>query len=827
MNRFLRRPLATALVLAVAAVTLRPALADDLDEATARRGIEAALTKAPETDVPALWQLSRSLAEAGKQGIPALREAATSAKSGPRLAIGRALVLLEDTTKGLEVLVGIAGDAAAAPPVRVAALRVIEREGEEDQAEWLEEAIDAEHEPAVKMGMAKALWRLGTPAKAKGKAVMVEFLKSTDVERREEGALALGEIGAADEAKPILFEMRGEPTERGRSASFLLELLDREAIEEAGLRQPSAGPAVGEPAAPARSWPLLDEIRQILEQTYVSPEKLGAADLEDGAAEGFTKKLDPHSQYLAPEDNAKLLESLDQTYGGVGAYVQNDPDNAQRFTISRPIWGGPIYKAGLRAGDMILAVDGEPTQGKTVEECVRLLKGPAGSNVVVSVMRPGWTEKQDFTLTRANITIPTIAYDVLPGDIGVIEILAFGEETAREVRQILAEFAKRGVKGLVVDVRFNGGGYLRAAVDVASEFLPKGKVVVTEKGRDGVWPERKHVSAGPQSEHPDWPVVVLVNGGTASAAEILSGSLRQHDRSKLVGTQTFGKGSVQVVLDVKSRPGEAWTDVARSTIVRYSDLNENGTWDEGEAAQRATMKNARYDAAEKFTDTNGNGLWDPGEAFLDENGNSVYDVAEPFEDKNKNGKWDPGASFKVTVAKYYLPDGTNLDGHVELRDGRVTRHGGIEPDIEVKPVDADLWKRQGQAELYRSPAVRKFVDDLAASDPAAIERLARSDRRDPASYPGFDALYAGLSTKLDPQDVREVLRLRVREALSDRLGRDLVGDVVDDDTLRTSLLVLLPQMKLDAKSVPELAFLANEKLPEKSKDGADKAGAAK
>ncbi len=799
---------ATLLLAAVAfLVPSRPAVrADDIDESSAAKGVEALLAKAPADDVSTLWALAKTLTKDGKTAVPALRKAAETATPGARLSIGRALVLLEDETKGVQILEGVASDAKAPVSVKIAALKIIEKEGEEEQAEWLSKAVDESYEPALKMAMTRALWTLGSSTdKTKARGIMLEYLGSEDRARREEGALALGEIGAASDAKPVLLEMRGEPTERGRSAAFLLDLLAREAIAEGALRPPTPAPGTPPPGtpdpsapvtppgppAPPGSWSLLDEVRGILEQAYVDEKLVDRKKIEDAAAEGMTKALDPFTSYMSPEENARLLEGLDPTYGGVGAYVQNDPDNGQRFTISRPIWGGPIYRAGLRSGDVILAVDGTTTIGLAVDECVRLLKGPAGTKVVVSVLRPGWTEKQDFTLTRANITIPTTGYDVLPGGIGFLEILSFGEDTAREVHGILDKFQAEGVKALVIDLRGNPGGYLQAAVDVASEFLPVGTLVVSEKGRDGVWPEKKHVSKGTGAGRPEWPIDVLVNGGTASAAEILSGALKVHQRARIVGGQTYGKGSVQIPLNLNTRPGEPFTDVRR---------------------------NGRYDGAEKFTDTNGNGVWDPGEPFVDANQNGRYDPAEPFQDLNKNGKWDAGASFKVTVAKYYLPDGTNLHGKYDVVKGKVVRSGGIMPTLEVKEDSLDLWERQAQADLYKTGAVRKYVDEKLVPDPKLLEALAHSDRHDPEAYPGFDAFYASLSTKLSTHAVRYLLRIRVREQLSDTLGRALVGDIVDDEILRAAIVDLLATMKVDAKTVPDLAFLADIREEKKPSD---------
>jgi carboxyl-terminal processing protease len=551
-------------------------------------------------------------------------------------------------------------------------------------------------------------------------------------------------------------------------------------------------------------------MKALLSQVYVD-EKLDAKKLEDGAADGMTKSLDLHTEYLSPEENERLLESLDQTYGGVGAYVQNDPDNAARFTISRPIFGGPIYRAGLRSGDVIDKIDGESTLGLSVDECVRRLKGPAGTTVVVTIMRPGWTETQDFTLTRANITIPTTAWDVLPGDIGFLQIISFGEDTAREVHEVLDRFDRDGVRGLVVDLRWNGGGYLKSAVEIASEFLPAGKLVVSERGRPGIWPEKKHFSSGRGGHRREVPTVVLVNGFTASAAEILSGSLKAHGRARLVGTMSFGKGSVQLPVELKSRPGETFTDSERFVVVRFRDANGNGVADPGEPAERRPQKNGRYDGAEKFTDRNGNGRHDDGEPWVDSNLNGMWDDAEAYVDANSNGKWDAGAAFKVTVARYYLPDGTHLDGKYEVvkdaKESKVVRKGGISPQVEAKPLERELWELHNQQALFKTGVVRKYVEASLSGDRKALERLARSDRHDPAAYAGFDEFYASLDTKLSKQAVREVVRAHVRRTVEESIGRELVGDIVDDAQMQAALRELLSLMKVEPKSVADLAFL--------------------
>ena len=816
-------PVVLAALLILLGLPAPRARGDEEDEKTAAKAVASLLESDPGTDVRKVWALSEALAKPGKPAISPLRKSLPAADPAHRLAIARALVLLEDHTRALEELKRLVEDAGSSVEVKVAALRIVAEEGEMEEADWLEKSLDVTLDPAVKMAEARALWSLNRPNKGKGKQVLLAYMRSTDADLRAQGALALGEIGAGSEAKPVLLELRDEPTERGRSAALLLKILNLEQQIERPLRE---GPASPEPApaivpptpATVGQWPLLDEIRARLSQMYVEPEKIRPSTLEDGAAEGLTKSLDPYTLYLSPAENAALMESLDPTYGGVGAYVFNDPDNQNRFTISRPIRGGPVDQAGLRSGDVVVSVNATPTEGLSVDDCVRRLKGPAGTPVTISIYRRGWTEVRDFTLNRALITIPTTAYDVLPGKIGFLQILSFSEDTAQEVSAILDGFEKAGIEGLVLDLRFNGGGYLRSAVEIASQFLPARTKVVSEKGQPGasVWPERVHYTDGSGDRRRQVPMVVLVNQGTASAAEILSGALQVHGRARLVGTLSYGKGAVQVPMPLDSRPGEPFEDLPRTAAVplpgdSFSDRNLNGRWDPGEPFTATPRKNERYDAPEKFVDQNANGRYDPGEPFTDANGNRVYDEGDPFTDLNKNGMWDPGAGFKVTVAAYYLPDGRNLKRESKVLNGKVVTTGGLQPEVESKGEMVDFWVVQAQRALEETSKVRDYVSGLLQSDPEGFRRLARSDRNDASAYPGFDAFFASLGTKLDRAPVRELVRWHVRRKVGDEMGRDLVGDVVDDSILQAALKDLFATLKMDIASEPDLAFMAAAK----------------
>lgn len=815
-------PLALPLLLLLVLPAL-PAPADEVDDAAAAKAVATLLAGDPGGDLTVLWGLSDRLSKGGRPAIAPLRGAVGTATAGARLAIGRALVLLEDYTRGLEILKELTTSPDVDPALKTAALKVIAREGELEEAEWLEDRIDTTHEPHVKMAMAKAIWTLGYSNKGKGKDVLLAYLRSTDEDLRAEGALALGEIGAAAAALPTLAALSEEPTERGRSAAFLLKMLNFEQAAEQALRLTGSPDGDTDPVEPLDpdandGWPLLDELYNALTQLYFHADRLDREKIEDAMAAGITEALDRHTAYLNPEENTRFREGLDPTYGGVGAYVFNDAKKMDRFTISRPIWGGPIYRAGLRTGDAILEIDGTSTEGLSVDECVRLLKGPPGTDVTITILRPGWMEPKPFTLIRARITIPTTAYDILPGGIGFLEILSFSQDTAQEIAKILDHFDEAGVEGIVIDVRYNGGGYLQSAVEIASQFLPSGTLVVSEKGRAGTWRERTHQSTGDGAGRRQVPVVVLINQATASAAEILAGSLRHWDRARLIGSMSFGKGSVQNPFPLMSRPGETWTDQARDHPISYRDLNKNDRRDADEPVVHRTQPNMRYDPPEKFTDTNGNGRYDEGEAFVDGNLNDRWDDGEDFKDENGNGMRDPGGLLKLTVAAYFLPDGTNLERKTEIVDNKIVVSGGLEPDVEAEPDPLDLWEIQAQRTLDASDELKVYVDGLYRDHRRLVERLARSDRGDVSLYPGFEAFYKSIDTQLSEDAVRFLVRFELRRRIADDLGRKLVGDLVDDPVLQAALVDLFQSMNRKLEDVDDLAFL----LESKAADDAEK-----
>ncbi len=284
---------------------------------------------------------------------------------------------------------------------------------------------------------------------------------------------------------------------------------------------------------------LFVEVLHKVEANYVDP--VDPRSLMDGAIKGMLRQLDPHSQYLDEKAYAELLSMTEGTFGGIGVEV-NVRDGYP--TVIAPIEGTPAWEAGLRSGDVIVQIDGKSTYGLTVTDAADRLRGPDGSEVRVKVSREGEEEEPEVTLVRRVIERKAVPYAfVAPDSIGYLRITAFSERTAEETRTMIARLETEGAKSLVLDLRMNPGGLLDQAVGVSEALLPRGTMVVYTHGRTRSEDSRYY--ADEPRPNLRWPVVVLVDGGSASASEIVAGALQDLDRALLVGSTTFGKGSVQ------------------------------------------------------------------------------------------------------------------------------------------------------------------------------------------------------------------------------------------------------------------------------------------
>ena len=296
------------------------------------------------------------------------------------------------------------------------------------------------------------------------------------------------------------------------------------------------------------------QVYEVVQQNYaetVNPDKA----IYNGAIPGMLRVLDPHSNFFDPKAYAALREDQRGKYYGVG--MQVGPRNNKVIVIA-PFTGAPAYRAGIRPGDVIIAVDGKPTDNMSTSDVADLLKGPKGTTVKITVLREGTDKPIDFNVVRDEI--PRYSVDVhfmiRPG-IGYVHVNGFQETTEREVAQALDQLQQQGeLKGLILDLRQNPGGLLSEGVGVADKFLKKGQVIVSHHGRSS--PEKVYRAAHGNGGK-DYPLVVLVNRGTASAAEIVAGAIQDHDRGLIVGETTFGKGLVQTVYPLSENTGLALT----------------------------------------------------------------------------------------------------------------------------------------------------------------------------------------------------------------------------------------------------------------------------
>ena len=287
---------------------------------------------------------------------------------------------------------------------------------------------------------------------------------------------------------------------------------------------------------------LFSEVLDLVQHSYVK--EVPPKELIYGAIQGMLSSLDPHSSFLKPDDYKELQIETKGSFTGIGIEI-TIRDGI--LTIVAPIEGTPAWKAGLKPGDKIIKINGKPTKGMSLIQAVKLLRGPKGTRVTISILRKGWSELKDITLVRDVIPIRSVRAYTIEAGYGYLRITNFQEKTPKELVKALEKLEKENkpMKGLIIDLRNNPGGLLDAAVRVADEFLDRGLIVYT-KGR--LRRQSLRFEATPNKRKHPYPIAILVNEGSASASEIVAGALQDHRRAILVGTRTFGKGSVQTII---------------------------------------------------------------------------------------------------------------------------------------------------------------------------------------------------------------------------------------------------------------------------------------
>jgi carboxyl-terminal processing protease len=344
---------------------------------------------------------------------------------------------------------------------------------------------------------------------------------------------------------------------------------------------------VGDDSDVKNSLTEFTRVYNVVEQNYadvVNPDRAiyGPSEMNVGAIPGALRTLDPHSNFYDPKAFSRLREDQEGKYYGVGMSIEQRPGKLGKLVVvvRAPIPGSPAFRAGLRPGDVVAKVNGQSTEGMNTEQVAGKLKGPKGTQVHITVTREGYDQPLEFDITRDEISQRSVddVFMVKPG-IGYIHINRFNENTNDELTEALKNLDEKSLQGLVLDLRSNPGGLLQEAVEVSDHFLEKSQLIVYHYGRHS---QEKRYNATKGDGGREYPIVVLINRLTASAAEIVTGALQDHDRALVMGEPSFGKGLVQTVFPLSERTGLALTTARYYTPsgrLIQRDYNNVSLWD--------------------------------------------------------------------------------------------------------------------------------------------------------------------------------------------------------------------------------------------------------
>lgn len=314
---------------------------------------------------------------------------------------------------------------------------------------------------------------------------------------------------------------------------------------------------------------LYGQVWSILSQDFVNKDKLDAQQMFYGSLKGLVSSMnDPYTIFMDPKETKEFTNDMAGTFEGIGAEVALKNNS---ITIVAPLDGMPAQKAGLKAGDRILSVNGTSTEGLSTDATVRLIRGPKGTKVKLSIMRDGFSAAKTFEITRDVINVKSVKIEFRKDGLAVLRISSFGDDTLTLFEDAVKQIQAKKPKGLILDLRNNPGGYLDAAVAISSEWISSGRIV-TEKFSDGTL---KNYESNGNGRLENIPTAVLVNGGSASASEIVSGALLDLKKGTIIGEKTFGKGSVQAVRELPDGSSVKVT-VAKWLTPAGNSINDTG-----------------------------------------------------------------------------------------------------------------------------------------------------------------------------------------------------------------------------------------------------------
>lgn len=676
------------------------------------------------------------------------REGLRDERATVRLMASKTLLAI-DEDKGVEATLQRLAAADGQPePVRTAALELL---GQFDSTKTIKlltsvlEGVDA-YQPSLRFAAARALFE-NSSEYSKVRESLVPLLEVDDIGVRTQAALTLGEMGYLEgRIKRALRMLAKEPTREGSRARLVLsqDLLMRR-LERISERGP--GGTTGNTTELSRklaeaerklsfrerklkalqrdynelrdslgrdnyTHPVFGDLIARIKARYVDPSLVDDNELVIAAAKGMVQSLDRFSRFMDPKDTQQFEQDISGEYAGIGARVARDRDT-DSFIIVRPIYSGPAYEAGLQSNDRIVEVEGLSTRGLTMEDLIKDLKGKPNTPVSLKIMRRGWREAREFSIPRRVIRVNSAHSEMLPGMIGYIHLAQFGDTSVTEVTQALDRLLALGMKGLVLDLRDNPGGYLSAAVKIVDAFVgEQSDPIVTQRGKGN---GTRSESQFPTAEHKgDFPLTVLVNSSSASASEIVSGALQDYKRATIVGEKSFGKGSVQRLLPLPDGTNDllGGETTLRLTVQYYylpsgrsihtqrdreGRIVEKGGVEPDVAIPLPEIALWRMEAINKLRDA------EAFDQYLDAHFTEHRDALEKIADRGDGGSSDPYPGFDEFFAEKNTVRADPDDLRRELR--RVIR-------LKVQDARGQEYASDYAEDIQLQGAIRKLLQDL-------------------------------------------------------------------------------------------------------------------
>lgn len=505
--------------------------------------------------------------EDGAKLVPQLESGLEHESEAVRLVCARLLFAMGSGDAAVEALAGLL--ASESDPILEASALLIAAEGPEgdDLADKLRQAWESagKRSAGVRVALCEALFALTGETLPLDQ--LREYTGSGDHELVARAALALSELGQAASVDGRLATLAREPGDLGRLARLGREVIK---IDQAVADHKSGAAGV------VPDGLIVAEIRQLRKHyvddflTYNEKQQLMTPEnLVDAACRAMAKGHDRYGQYMTRAEIDEMNEDQEGRYVGIGAHVAQGEDNV--IYITQPIYEGPAYKAGIRTGDRLIGING--ADGKrvdltklTLEEGVKLVRGPEGSTVVIFVQRRGVDKELVFEIKRQMVHVDTALEEMLPGKVGYVRLTRFGANSGKDMKASLDNLRKQGMESLILDLRGNPGGQLTAVVEIADQFLPRGKLISTTGGRFGEWKGMQEPIRSRGGEYLELPLVVLIDGESASGSEMLSGALKDNNRATVIGRNTFGKGVGQSFYSVDRSGGQR---VLKATVFSY------------------------------------------------------------------------------------------------------------------------------------------------------------------------------------------------------------------------------------------------------------------